>query len=350
MDGSVKEVPTRNYGIDLLRIVLMMMVVTLHVLGQGGILSRVPKEDAWGYGIAWLLESAAYCAVDGFALISGYVGWRNRFRISKVVLFWLEAAFYTVTLTAAMAIFYPERMAEDSWLKAFFPILKQEYWYITAYFGLLLAAPLLNAGIEKLSGKTLGVMTGIGAAVFVILPIILDVSVFGIGKGYSVIWLCILYVLGGVMDKYGIGRRLKPIVGLAIFAASSLLVWGGHYIGLDSLRSYVSPLVITAAAGLVVAFGNMNVKNRVMIKFIKVFSPAALAVFLIHVHTFIWYGPLDNFAVPFLEYGAAGMTLAVIGSVVAVWLACSLVDLIRIWLFRILRLKKLLEKADALIK
>ena len=28
----------RNYGIDLLRIVSMMMVVLLHVLGQGGIL------------------------------------------------------------------------------------------------------------------------------------------------------------------------------------------------------------------------------------------------------------------------------------------------------------------------
>ena len=34
---------TRNYGIDLLRIVSMFMVVLLHTLGQGGILkSTVP--------------------------------------------------------------------------------------------------------------------------------------------------------------------------------------------------------------------------------------------------------------------------------------------------------------------
>lgn len=348
-ESSAGRAP-RNYGIDLLRIVLMMMVVTMHVLGQGGILSRVEKDDAWSYGIVWLLESAAYCAVDGFALISGYVGWRNRFRISKVVLIWLETAFYTVILTAAMAIFYPERIADDTWLTAFFPILKQEYWYITAYFGLMLAAPLLNAGIEKLSGKELGAITAVGAVVFVILPMILDVSVFGIGKGYSMMWLCILYVAGGIMDKYGIGRRLKPAVGFAIFSVSSLIVWGGHYIGLDILRSYVSPFVIMASVGLVIAFGNMRIKRRAAIRFISVFSPAALAVFLIHVHTFVWYGPLDDFAVKFIGLGAAVMTLAVIGSVIAIWLACSLCDLFRIWLFRVIGLKKLLEKADGLLK
>ena len=42
----------RNYGIDLLRIVSMMMVVLLHVLGQGGILDgsdplTVKSETAW---------------------------------------------------------------------------------------------------------------------------------------------------------------------------------------------------------------------------------------------------------------------------------------------------------------
>ena len=63
----------RNYGIDLLRIVSMMMVVLLHVLGQGGILDgsdplTVKSETAW------LLEIGAYSAVNIYAMISGYVG------------------------------------------------------------------------------------------------------------------------------------------------------------------------------------------------------------------------------------------------------------------------------------
>ena len=64
----------RNYGIDLLRIVSMMMVVLLHVLGQGGILDgsdplTVKSETAW------LLEIGAYSAVNIYAMISGYVGY-----------------------------------------------------------------------------------------------------------------------------------------------------------------------------------------------------------------------------------------------------------------------------------
>lgn len=33
-----KETRARNYGIDLLRLISMLMIVVLHVLGQGGIL------------------------------------------------------------------------------------------------------------------------------------------------------------------------------------------------------------------------------------------------------------------------------------------------------------------------
>lgn len=35
---------TRNYGIDLLKILSMLLVALLHVLGQGGILSAVGAE------------------------------------------------------------------------------------------------------------------------------------------------------------------------------------------------------------------------------------------------------------------------------------------------------------------
>ena len=51
----------RNYGIDLLRLVAMFMVVILHVLGQGGVLSATTGDK---HHIAWFLETAAYCAVD----------------------------------------------------------------------------------------------------------------------------------------------------------------------------------------------------------------------------------------------------------------------------------------------
>ena len=62
----------RNYGIDLLRIVSMIMIPVLHILGQGAILDRSSALSG-SYKAAWLLEIVCYCAVNVYGIISGYV-------------------------------------------------------------------------------------------------------------------------------------------------------------------------------------------------------------------------------------------------------------------------------------
>ena len=62
----------RNYNIDLFRIIAAFFVTVLHVLGQGGILESTSPTET-NYWIAWFLEICAYCVVNCFALISGYV-------------------------------------------------------------------------------------------------------------------------------------------------------------------------------------------------------------------------------------------------------------------------------------
>ena len=54
--------PERNYGIDLMRIVSMLMVLTLHVLGQGGVLGSTRLFTVKNQ-LAWLMEVGAYGAV-----------------------------------------------------------------------------------------------------------------------------------------------------------------------------------------------------------------------------------------------------------------------------------------------
>lgn len=78
----------RNYGIDFLRILSMLMVVFLHVLLQGGILGAA-KPNSINYWTAWFLEIACYCAVNCFALTSGYVMCRSRPKFSRLGGLWL---------------------------------------------------------------------------------------------------------------------------------------------------------------------------------------------------------------------------------------------------------------------
>ena len=75
----------RNYGIDLLRILSMVFVIVLHSLGQGGILSASVSQSSQ-YKAAWLLEIIAFCAVDIFGLISGYVSYNKTTKIKYVAM------------------------------------------------------------------------------------------------------------------------------------------------------------------------------------------------------------------------------------------------------------------------
>ena len=83
----------RNYGVDALRILAMYMIVILHVLGQGGILDAV-RRGTGQYSVAWFMEIASYCAVNCYALISGYVGVKTKFRMSNILYLWLQVVFY----------------------------------------------------------------------------------------------------------------------------------------------------------------------------------------------------------------------------------------------------------------
>ena len=96
----------RNRGIDLLRMTAMWMVVILHILNKGGVLAAAAPLSA-GQGTARLLETAAYCAVNCYGLISGYVGVQRRFRYSGALALWLRVAFYTLGITAVFACLMP---------------------------------------------------------------------------------------------------------------------------------------------------------------------------------------------------------------------------------------------------
>ena len=76
----------RNYGIELLRILAIVFVLMLHILGRGGVYpytgsNIATSERAANYAVAWTLETAAYGAVDLFALISGFVCAGSSFKL-----------------------------------------------------------------------------------------------------------------------------------------------------------------------------------------------------------------------------------------------------------------------------
>lgn len=98
---------TRNYGIDFLRMISMIMIVMLHTLGHGGILRSVSFLSVH-YQIAWLLEVIAFGAVNTYAMISGFVSVDSHFKISNILILWLQVLFYGILINTVFFFLLPE--------------------------------------------------------------------------------------------------------------------------------------------------------------------------------------------------------------------------------------------------
>ena len=88
MTGKGKS--TRMANLELLRCVAMMMVVALHYLGKGELLTDLSGEALGGAGLAaWLLESFCIVAVNVYMLISGYFLCSSSFKPSRLLSLYL---------------------------------------------------------------------------------------------------------------------------------------------------------------------------------------------------------------------------------------------------------------------
>lgn len=199
----------RNYGIDLLRLVLMFMVCMLHTLGQGGILNA-SELGSLNFKVFWLLEILSYCAVDGFAIISGYIAIDKPRKYNKIVDMWFQAFFYSFVVTLILTIVG----VNSSWgkldiIKCAFPVVFGKFWYFTAFFALFFAIPLLNKFIFAIDDKTSKKSFLILIFLFSIMGVIGDP--FKSQNGYSAIWLIFLYCVGALAKKIKLFKKEKRL-------------------------------------------------------------------------------------------------------------------------------------------
>ena len=347
----------RNRGIDLLRMAAMWMVVILHILNKGGVLEATAPLSA-GREAARLLEIAAYCAVNCYGLISGYVGVGHRFRYSGAVALWLRVVFYTLAITAAFALLVPGSVNGDRVLRAFLPVLFRQYWYVTAYFGMCLFIPFFNLLLEQLTRHQAKALALSIVLVFSILPTLRQKDVFLTDNGYSVLWLSCLYLLGGILRLYG-RRERTPVRWAAVYLGCVLATWMvklagdrlwmariGHPCDKVLLTAYTSPTILLAAAALVLCFAGLRTGPGFG-AFIGKASPLAFSVYLIHAHPLIWdYWLAGRFA--FLaDRPPVLLALGVFGGAFGIYAVCSLADIPRAWLFRVSHIKSFSQRLEA---
>ena len=341
----------RNPGIDLLRMAAMWMVVILHVLNKGGVLEATVPLSA-GRETARLLELGAYCAVNCYALISGYVGVQRRFHYGSAIALWLRVVFYTLGVTAVFAIFRPETVTANRWLRAVFPVLFRQYWYVTAYFGMCLFIPFFNHLLRSLTRHQARVLAASLILVFSILPTLRQKDVFLTDNGYSVLWISCLYLLGGILKLHGPAPQGKCRRWAAVYVLCVLITWGVKLAGdrLWMLRqgtvcdrvllsTYTSPTILLVAVALVLCFAGLRIPAAAG-QWIQKASALAFSVYLIHAHPLIWEYWLSGRFAPLAAKTPPVLAAEVLGTAILIYAACSVLDLARDALFRALSVSR----------
>lgn len=351
----------RNIGVEIFRIVSMLMVVMLHVLGHGGVYSHAEILSD-NYRVAWFMNVAAYCSVNCYALISGFANVKSNFKFRKIVYLWLEVVTLNVALTAAMHFFVPgAEVTTDYWLRAFFPLVKRAFWYFCAYFLMFPLIPVLNKGLLSLK-KHQHIIVMLMLMAPTVFRIIVKKDNYVLGSGYSALWLICLYVIGAYFRIYGAPKWAKFYVTLPIFFLSAYVAWSFRmnieaqyvngviekeselYSNRGILISYISPCMVIMAVALLLFFMQIRVKHKFTKTVILNFSKATFGVFILHVGAAFWYykafwKQFNSFS----EQSTWKMVACVLLATVSIYFVFSLVSIGRIYLFKLLRIDKLVD-------
>lgn len=339
----------REANFELLRIVAMLMIITLHYLDKGGILPAPEQQfGAAGYA-AWGLEAFCVCAVNVYVLISAYFLAGSGYRPMKVVKLWLQVFFYSTGIAAVLAltgVLPLSRFNVYQIMNYIFPVIEEHYWFVTAYILTYLLAPLMNGTLRALPEKTYRQGVLLLLLLLSVSKSILPVELPTDRLGYDALWFLCLYLIGAYIRYHGQeimdGKPLFLMMGyilssLCIFC--SLCVVRAYYGKTGSLVKFInrqyqynSILCLLAAVFLFLTFRSVSIPEGKLAGLICKISSASFGVYLIHEHMDVryrwqsWLGTERFLHTPlFLAHWAV--------SIAAVYGVCMVIDFGRQYLF-----------------
>ena len=359
--GKVKLNPNRNYGIDFLRILSMLFVLLLHILKHGGILANLEKFSL-AYNIAWFVEICAFCAVNCYALISGFFGYSSKQKYSNIINLYFQTAFYAVLATGIFYIMNPDEIGKRAFIKAVFPFGFNVYWYFTAYFCMFFFIPFMNKILEVCDFKQLTGLVSASIIFFSIIPLIFKSDVYFTNNGYTVLWISVLYIIGGYIRKYELHKKISNIKCILLYFGATLVTFGqkviteyvkfivdGKTVNEGLFIKYTSPTMVICAVSLLCLFAKVDFKDG-MKKLTAIFSPFAFSVYLIHTAPFVWSKVMKNRFLTFAEFNPIVMILVVFATAIGIFALCSLIDFVRVQLFKMFRIKELSFKIEGTVE
>lgn len=275
----------RLSNIELLRIILMLMIITHHVLVGLGL--KKNSENVFNYDelvfFELSLNSFVVIGVNTFVIISGFFG--INFKRKTLYLFMSQALFYSIFFFIISCIVDFKSFSLRRFLEAFLPLSRNVWWFFTTYCALYILSPFINKGIDNIQKKDYFILL-----VFLIYMNCFSGFLFGVlntNSGYSIFHFIVLYLGGRYLGKFNI-KFSFPLLGLVFFVIVMIVLifafsYFGRYDKIWKLYSYNNPLIVLSSMCMFFVFFNLYVSKY---KIIHVLSSSIFGVYLIHNHSF----------------------------------------------------------------
>ena len=350
---------TRNPGVDLVRLIAMYGAIINHLLYVHGGVRKYPQYSKY----LKILHILTGWHNDGFALISGIVGYKS-FRYANLLYLWLYVVFYTLGIPYYFKHFKKIRNINTFYIKDYFPIIFKRYWYFTAYFGMSLYLPLVNKGISIITRYefTLVVITTIWLFSIWRATQNPGEDVFSMSYGMTMVWIFTFYITGAYIGKYkveyhGFKKYIFCIICAFIFSYSNYIFFKvinnelnlkGYYgrklltfLQNNFLDRYDGLLKIMTSITASLFFMQIHY-NKYIGKFIGMLGPLAFSIYIIHenhyVKKYILFHTFnrepDN-----ISLKSAMILISLKGF--KILLFCLIIDFFRNLLFKIFQIKRI---------
>lgn len=249
---------TRQSNFELLRIICMFGVLAGHALQNGWNIHTA--DFSFANTLRVFIMNASIVAVNSFVLISGWfkinISWRALIRL------YFQCLFFAI-LISSYGVFTHKLEWSIALRNCLFPITEGSGWFLPAYFGLFLLAPLLNKALNSFSIRE--------QRAILLLLLLVDMYIGYLHQrpeasidGYHILHLVTIYWLGSVLRNMKLsinwGRGFIAIVIVMTFLHSVKMLFTPISV-IYSLR-YNSPAVMLASIAFFMWVTTWNLKSR----------------------------------------------------------------------------------------
>lgn len=343
--GFMIEQTKRQSNIVLLRIFAALGVVILSYNDSslGGGFAFV-EDSSLNQFVMVVFESLFICVINVYVIISGYF---NRDSVKRDVLKPIKSITMFLVFEFAAYLIKELPKGEPFSFKTLLGYFAPSYWFIFIYLALYLISPFISLMWSHMKLPAKKALLGVFITLFSVYPFVLDVishlnkysfwnepsangilqgispiSLFGAGRGYTLVNFILMYLIGCyIRDKIENGLKERPGNMIVILGVTLVLIvfWTfadkmltGFDLPTTICWNFENPLIIIESVALFMFFNSLKIKSN---KVINALAAGVYPTYLIHINL-LEYLQIERF----VRSGTAVMVIHMLGCMVGLFL------------------------------